>query len=372
MNDRITQADIAKEAGVHSTTVSLALRNHPSLPIETRQRIQALAEKIGYRPDPDLRSLMSYRRNISGGKKRTSTLAYVTNWYSKTGWKPLPAHAQFYEGACKRAPELGYQLEHFWLGEPGLSDQRLSDILIARGITGAIIASFWPGFDRPLQLDWSRLGAVKIDFFPLNPKLHRITNDQSAIVRLAMLRANEAGYRRIGFVLPQNFDDFVNQAWSAGFLVEQQKNEHGDRIPILSYQTQLMSSMGSNEDHLVPRSALEEWLQKYKPDVLISWGPYLLPRLRELGISIPGDIAYVDVFLEATDGQTAGVHQNCNRVGERAVEVIAEQIEHHLVGIPQISMTSLIEGTWYDGATLPMRTSIAMAAAPGNFPPTTA
>jgi len=367
MNPRITQADIAKKAGVHSTTVSLALRNHPSLPIETRQRIQALAESIGYRPDPNLRSLMAYRRSMAGGKKHVSTLAYVTNWHSKFGWKPWPAHAQFYEGACRRAPQMGYQLEHFWLGEPGLGDQRLSDILIARGISGAIIASFWPGFDRPLQLDWSRLGAVKIDFSPRDPKLHNITNDQSAIVRLAMHHAREAGYRRIGFVLPKKFDEFVNLAWSAGFLADQQKSELSDRVPILSYATPLDSSTEPYSGDLVPRRVLEDWLKKHKPEVLISWGPFLLPRLLELGYSIPGDFAYVDVFLEDLTGSTAGVRQNCQRVGECAVEVIADQIEHNYLGIPQVSMTTLVEGTWVDGATMPLRTKPTATPASRSF-----
>ena len=37
---RVTLSDIAKKAGVHVTTVSLAMRNHPRLPETTRQRIQ--------------------------------------------------------------------------------------------------------------------------------------------------------------------------------------------------------------------------------------------------------------------------------------------------------------------------------------------
>src|SRR5215216_2735722 len=48
MNERrVTLSDIATHAKVHVTTVSLALRNHPRLPTETRERIQALAKKMG-------------------------------------------------------------------------------------------------------------------------------------------------------------------------------------------------------------------------------------------------------------------------------------------------------------------------------------
>ena len=51
---RCTIKDIAAKAGVAVSTVSYALRNHPSIPPETCQRIQAVGEKLGYRPDPFL------------------------------------------------------------------------------------------------------------------------------------------------------------------------------------------------------------------------------------------------------------------------------------------------------------------------------
>ena len=43
---RVVLADIAKKAGVHVTTVSLALRNSPRLPEATRTRIRALADQL--------------------------------------------------------------------------------------------------------------------------------------------------------------------------------------------------------------------------------------------------------------------------------------------------------------------------------------
>lgn len=351
MNGRVTQADIARRAGVHSTTVSLALRNHPSLPTETRQRLQALADEMGYRPDPDLRALMIYRQRVRS-KKTDTTLAYVTNWGTRWGWKSFPAHAQFYDGASAKASDLGYRLDHFWLGEPGLTCQRLSDILVARGITGVVIASHVPGTGEALDFDWPRLSAVKIDFFPASPELHSVTNDQSMAVRVAMRRAIDAGYRRIGLVIPEWCDDFVDQAFSAGYLVEQQRLDPADRIPILSYSRPNDRLDGTG---LVPLAAFREWYHHHRPEALISWDPFVRPRLAELGLSVPRDLAYADIFLEAIDGQVAGVRQNCRRVGELAVEILAGQLQQHIFGIPPYPTTSLVEGTWFDGATLPVR-----------------
>jgi len=107
MNERrVTLSDIAVKAEVHVTTVSLALRNHPRLPEKTRRRIQALAKKMGYTPDPFLRALVSYRGKMMP-HRNPAILAYVTNWHTRWGWKKMTAHPEFYEGAQAKAEELG-------------------------------------------------------------------------------------------------------------------------------------------------------------------------------------------------------------------------------------------------------------------------
>ncbi|HRP04381.1 MAG TPA: LacI family DNA-binding transcriptional regulator, partial [Opitutaceae bacterium] len=83
---RTTLSDVAKRAGVHVTTVSLALRNHPRLPESTRRRIQSLAKRMGYAPDPLLRALVAYRGRVIE-RRNVPTLAYVTNWATRWGWK---------------------------------------------------------------------------------------------------------------------------------------------------------------------------------------------------------------------------------------------------------------------------------------------
>ena len=108
MKRRVTLADVAKQAGVHTTTVSLALRNHPRLPEATRQRLRALAEKMGYTPDPAMQALVAYRKNI-GHHSYGLRLAYLTNWSTQWGWKKALGHDQFYQGATARGRELSEQ-----------------------------------------------------------------------------------------------------------------------------------------------------------------------------------------------------------------------------------------------------------------------
>jgi LacI family transcriptional regulator len=357
MVPRVTQADIARRAGVHPTTVSLALRNHPSIPQKTRERLQQLAEQMGYRPDPALRALIAYRHQ-GNPQPSGATLAYVTHAEERWAWKNSPAHAEFFAGATARAHQLGFQLEHFWAAEPGLRDERLSDILAARGITGVVFASYWSGEVEAANFDWSRLSAVKIDFLPRRPALHNVTNDQRSIMQLAMRKTRAAGYRRIGFIAPRWWDEFVDLAWTAGFLAEQQRSDPADWIPPLIFARGRWLPATEPEWVTVDAQELRTWLDRHRPDVILSYSPFVVPAFRALGLRIPGDVAFVDTCLYEFDGRTAGVRHNCRRVGEVAIELVANQLQQHSHGIPPLQTTTLVDGTWMDGASLPVRTAI--------------
>ncbi|MCP4640956.1 MAG: LacI family transcriptional regulator [bacterium] len=63
---RVTISDIAEIAGVHRSTVSLALRDDPRIPESTRERIQRVAAEIGYLPNLVARGLASKRTHTVG------------------------------------------------------------------------------------------------------------------------------------------------------------------------------------------------------------------------------------------------------------------------------------------------------------------
>lgn len=354
---RVTLNDVAKAAGVHVTTVSLALRNHPRLPLATRQKLQDLAEQMGYKPDPFMRALVSYRSGIKA-KRAVPTVAYVTNWDTRLGWKKLTAHPLFFEGAEKRAGELGYRLTHFWLGEPGLSHARFSGILKARGIRGLIVASHAPERGDRLDFDWHNLSAVKIDYYPHSPALNNVTNNQCDAVRMAFQRVRALGYRRIGFVMHRGWDYHVDHLWTAGALCEQQHLPARDVVPALIFPRAEPSSawMREYEESTRPDAAeFAAWFERHRPEVIISAPRFVLPLLKEMKLRVPADVAFVDVFLENFDGQTAGVRQNHAQVGATAVELLAGQLQHGMFGVPAVQTTTFVEGTWFDGKSCPDR-----------------
>ncbi|MFA5256712.1 MAG: LacI family DNA-binding transcriptional regulator [Opitutales bacterium] len=353
---RVTLSDIAKEDGTHVTTVSLALRNSSRLPETTRLRIQKLALQMGYVPDPMLHALVSYRESTRKRQNPHQVIAYVTNWTTRWGWKNVTAHPDFYEGARKRAESLGYKLEHFWLREPGMSHGHLSRILESRGIQGLIIASHTREIDENIQFGWEHFSAVKIDFFPHYPELHNVTNNQCSIIRLAMRRVMQAGYKRIGFVMHRGWDHSVDHMWSAGFLVEQQLIAEADRIPMFLFPDLEPMSAWFNESkgEVSPDSKeFRDWYEKWTPEVIISRAAFVLTLIQDMGLRIPQDVALVDLFLEDMSGTTAGVHQNYEQVGAIALETLAGQLSQNKRGIPEIPTATYVEGTWFDGASMP-------------------
>jgi LacI family transcriptional regulator len=235
----------------------------------------------------------------------------------------------------------------------------MSDILFNRGIDGIILASHLRSDSESLDFDWTKFSAVKIDCFPRLLALHSITNDQRKIIQRTLRRVVEAGYRRVGFVIPPQWDELADFAWSAGFLAEQNRLPGTDHVPIYYLPEQAELELAPTEGELPAAVAsFEQWFRQHRPEVIISHAPYVSPLLKRLGLNIPDDVAYADIFVEQADGKIAGVFENSERVGEIAVEVLAGQLLQNIRGVPDVATATLVEGTWVDGATLPRRTGI--------------
>src|SRR5687767_1630674 len=63
---RLTIDDLAARAGVSSAAVSFAMNNRPGVAEETRARILAAAEELGWRPSAHARALTEARARAIG------------------------------------------------------------------------------------------------------------------------------------------------------------------------------------------------------------------------------------------------------------------------------------------------------------------
>ena len=97
---RVTIADVAEAAGVSKTAVSFAFNNPTRLNVDTATRIMAIADELGYRPDPVARMLT---------QRRTGTIGILTP-QALTSIFANPFFGMFSAGVAGVAEEAGYGL----------------------------------------------------------------------------------------------------------------------------------------------------------------------------------------------------------------------------------------------------------------------
>src|SRR3977135_1614610 len=97
--------EIAQRLGVASSTVSRALRGDPRIGPETRLRVQEMADKLNYRPNPLVSALMASRRR-RGGSGEVDVIALVTNYGGRENWRAKDVCRWEEDGIVSRAATL--------------------------------------------------------------------------------------------------------------------------------------------------------------------------------------------------------------------------------------------------------------------------
>lgn len=336
-----TLEDVAKRAGVHRTTVSLSLRDHPRIPPETRNRVKAIAAQLGYRINPLVSALMQSRR--SGKPVKHATLAYVTNYPTRYGW--MPEHhdrPNFFPGAAERAQDFGYKLEHFWLAEPGMTPRRFCDMLSARGINGLIVGRLPPG-QNSLDLEWHRFSCVALGMTLRSPILHHVTENHFDTVWQSMERCRERGYKRVGIVFPDGNDSpRVGHRWLGAYFSQQLQFPARDRLPICAEKP-------TDEAHF------RTWFLKHKPDaILVNNARLLIEWLGRLGKKVPRDVGVVSLE-HRRDFECTGIYYDPAKIGGLAVEMLIGLMHRNETGVPAVQHEIMLTGEWREHCMLPPR-----------------
>jgi len=336
-----TLQDVADRAAVHRSTVSLALRDDPRISQPVRKRIKSIARRLGYRINPLVSALMQSRR--SGRAVKHLTIAYVTNYPTRFGWRP-PGHDRpnFFPGAAERAADFGYRLEHFWLAEPGMNSQRLSDIFTVRRIDGIIVGRLPPG-QHALDLAWERFSVVALGMTLSSPRLHHVTENHFDTVWQAMEQCRQRGYRRVGFVFsPANDSPRVGQRWLGAYLEQQLRLPRSERLPPCSMD-------------LADEATFRAWFRETKPDALLAIDSRpVIAWLRNLEKDVPRDVGLVELEVRLELG-CAGVYYDPAKIGALAVEVLVGILHRNDKGVPANAQEILLTGEWRSGRTLPRK-----------------
>lgn len=329
MEKRVLIKDVAKRAGVHAATVSRALRGDVRIREEVRARVRALADEMGYRPDPALRALAKYRAKARPAEYR-GLLAWITNERTRGNWRHYEKLAYF-EGATKRARELGYDLEHFWANEAGMTPERLRAILAARGVRGVLLPPPAPKAVR-VELDWNGLAVVSFGCSRVEPRLHSIHCHHYRAMESLLAELWALGYRRPGIALMKAINTSVDGAWSAAYLRFVQ--ETTGRMPRLL----INDAWGAEE--------LLAWRKDQRVDVVVSERFEALGWLRDGGVDVPGECGFALTGRHREHPAFAGIDENSTVIGETAVELLTSLVERGEFGVPKNPQNVLIEGFW--------------------------
>jgi DNA-binding LacI/PurR family transcriptional regulator len=338
----ITMASVARRAGVSQATVSLCLTNHPRISSTTRERVCALAAKMGYRPNPFVSTLMRVRRK-KGVLNAEPVLAIVCIMDQPDAWRNsrFPTIRQMHEGAVKRAREHGYRAEEFWLHQNDMTPLRFSSMLHHRGIQGLLLGPSSEGAELP---------ALQYEFFAtvgLAPlfmhKLTTVCNDHYLSSLRAVRECHRLGYRRPGLVLLKEHRERLQARWEAGWQI----------APKFHPDLQSINSLLLDDWSETMNAPFLRWLKKEKPDVILSpSGQVILGALAREGWRVPEDIGVVHLACPEMGEHISGIYQNGRLLGATAVDELVALVQAHVRGMPVQASTRMVDGIWNEGRTL--------------------
>ena len=340
-------------------TVSRALRDAPKVSVKRRAEIKALAQKLGYKPDPMLSALSAYRDTKKPIIVR-SCLAWFNQWENPTELRSLREFDAYWRGAEEAADKLGCRLEEFrW--PYGKSGVRLQSILETRGVRGILLPPHRNGLNLP-DFNWELFSIIRFGSSVLTPRVHIITSDQSHCARLAYQKAHEKGYRRIGYISDRLLERNTLGHFREGYLNAQEelalKKDH--------LQPLLLDQNASERTPLL----LHTWLRSQRPEAVITTAGYLRESLVALGVKTPSDLAVAGVSLLDCNFDS-GVDQNSFEIGRVAVNTLCDLIFKNERGPPPYVRRILVEGSWSDGSSLPDKMPLVKKSPPclPNFSP---
>jgi LacI family transcriptional regulator len=296
------------------------------------------ARQLDYRPHAVVSSLMAQLRTLRE-KPVAETIGFITAWPTRDGWQKSPNHRRFFAGVKRRAGELGYKVEVFWLREPGMTSRRMSQILRVRGIRGLILPPL-PKAHGHLSLEWRHFAAVAKGLTIARPRLHRVISSHFEDMRLVGHHLKRLGYRRLGLVLDAELDARVDRAWRAAYLLHQHDLPSRDRVP------PLVMSIGESA------RKFGSWFAKHRPEVIVFSGLPVCEWGKEIGLRVPEDAGLVHLDWSEEVGSLAGIDADAEALGAAAMDLLVGQLHAHEYGIPWREKIVAVSGRWVMGPSI--------------------
>jgi LacI family transcriptional regulator len=314
--------DIASDLGLSLITVSKALRNHPDVATQTRERILKRAQELDYQPNILARSLVTGHSYLIG--------LVVPGLIH-------PFYAELAMALSSVVGKRGYSvIISSSEQDPELESREIRQLL-ARRLDGLVIAACGQEMEAFQQMD--RLGQPYLLIDQQLPGLDAnfVGVDDEAIGRLATEHLADQGCQNIAHI--QGAKGLTGSRRLEGYrqaLLQRGLDYDPAHVVVCSKPDIDGISQGAKAMHYL----LE---QTPRPDGIFCFNDPLaigaMNAILEKGLRIPQDVAVVgcgnSYFGESL--KLSSVDQNCRSLGERAGQIILSVIEskkkaaHHTV-----------------------------------------
>lgn len=200
---RPTIFDVASRSGVSKSTVSNVIRGAPNVSEETRWRVLAAVEELGYRPNALARQLV---------QRRTSTIGVVV------GDLTNPIYSELVKLLERHALAVGYTtMVSNTDGHPEREAARI-EALLERRVAGIAMLQF--SGNRSVMDELLADGVPVIVVSCFEDRTDCVTVDESGGLALAVRHLAELGHRRLAYVTSPLVEELTDRARHASFVRE--------------------------------------------------------------------------------------------------------------------------------------------------------
>lgn len=181
---KATSIDVAKEAGVSQSAVSRTFTPGASVAQRTREKVEAAAERLGYRPNAIARSLITQRSHMIG-----MAVSYFDNHF----------YPELVQGLSDQCQQHGYHILLFTAGEGDAADKELQRALDYQ-IDGLVLASVSLSSEIASRCNEAGIPVVMVNRVSEAPTASKVTGANELGGRTIAHFLVEAGHQRIAYL----------------------------------------------------------------------------------------------------------------------------------------------------------------------------
>ncbi len=330
---QVTLRDVAKRAGVSAMTVSRALGQRDGIAEETRGRIEKIAAKLGYRPDPEIAKLMHHVRS----RNRPRFKSVICGLTTRPQDSREPYTLAVIAGARARAEALGYGFLVMHVSPEPTAWPGLQRVLLNRGVQGLLLLPQHRPIDLAGLCSWEKFSVVAATTSVLAPAVNRVTPDHFSNGLLLCRELAARGYRRLGYVTSSEHDMRVNHVLDAATMW------HGRREAVGQVDPLIMVELSAER--------LIAWFRREKPDAVIGSNARELEWVRQtLKLRMRGKVGLACMTTAGSVMKdVSGIDERPREVGIVAVDLLAGMVTTRVGGLPLAPTSTGVLGGWKEG-----------------------